>query len=168
MFGRTLNGLRDINADQITSEIFTGITLPNLETAILNSGTTTTNLQTEINNNKAYQDLYNSNLLTNIGVSFLNERNYDISRENYLQGEINAIITAGVSAGNVDILYGVSIFNNSYNLGILGVSTNNKLNSNATILPSSFVNSSLTSLGDQVSTLNLSNFPLFGHVWTQS
>src|SRR5690349_15591668 len=123
MFGRTLNGLHDINADQITSNIFTGITLNNLENevlaqgqVILNTGITTTNLQTQINtigvsiaslgtstnNNLAYQTLYNSNLLTNLSISFLNERNYDISRESYLQGEINAIITAGVSAGNVD------------------------------------------------------------------
>jgi len=167
---RTLNGLHTINCDEITSEIFTGITLPDLEQAILNNeintGTTTTNLQTEINQNLAYQNLYNSGLLTNLGTSFLNDRSFTISNDLFLQNQIDAIVNVSVSASVLDVLYGVSIAVLDNKNFILGVSTNNKLNSNATILPSSFVNSSLTSLGDQTSTLNLSNYPNNGNVWS--
>ena len=118
--------------------------------------------------------------LTNlIGTSIINLQ----STDNFLQNQINSIVIAGISAGNIDIMYGVSIAildshfgdqigitNISLNQSIINLNTTTSTNTNnITVLNSNVVNLNTTTsnLGISLNTLS-TNFGISSTIFGTS
>ena len=129
------------------------IKLNDVQENVVSLGTTTINL-----------DENHNSLVVSLGVSFKDQFNLINTTLNYQTDRINNL--AGVSVPNlndkVGIMWGVSFpnINTSSSVidaklgNIIGVSIPQFLTRNETVLPSSFTNSSLTSLGT-IGTLNV-------------
>ena len=119
MFSRTLDNRRTLRID-----LLTGITFNDIEAELLFLGTTFNRINNDLNAYEVLNGTSNSILdgkaialgtsistLNNnlnvfeilTGSSFSNQ----YTTNQFLQNEIDALIIAGVSVGNVDILYGI-------------------------------------------------------------
>ena len=95
--------------------------IDNIEDYIL--GTSNNNLNLGASLTSTITDLNQYEL--NTSTSFSNTRLTEIS----LQNQINSLVISGVSSGNLDLLYGISIVNLDHHIGDIGITNNSYGNS---------------------------------------
>jgi hypothetical protein len=121
MFGKTLTGLREIYADSITSNLYTGITYNDIEGTLYNTTTNYGVSFTVIN-----QEITNiNNEIYTLGVSSINQDNHIGNLGITTKSLDNHIGQLGISSNILDShigLLGVSSNNQDNHLGLLGVS----------------------------------------------
>ena len=99
LFNRTLDNSRNITAHHITSITYSGVVINNIENYLLSTSNNTLSLGVSLDNTITDLNQYELNTSTSFSNTYITE--------NSLQNQINSLVIAGVSAGNLDLLYGV-------------------------------------------------------------
>ena len=119
LFNRTLDNTKRLTADNIHSDVYSGVVINNIEDYLL--GTSNNNLNLGASLSSTINDLnqYSVNTSTSFSNTYITE--------NSLQNQINSLVIAGVSSGNLDLLYGISIVNLDAFKGLIGVLRHTRL-----------------------------------------
>ena len=101
LFNRTLDNTRRLTADNIHSDVYSGVVINNIEDYLLATSNNNLNLGASLSSTITDLNQYSVNTSTSFSNTYITE--------NSLQNQINSLVIAGVSSGNLDILYGISI-----------------------------------------------------------
>ena len=93
---KTLSGLYDITADHITGITYSGVVINNIEDYLLSTSNNNLNLGASLSSTITDLNQYELNTSTSFSNTYITE--------NSLQNQINSLVIAGVSSGNLDIL----------------------------------------------------------------
>ena len=106
---KTLSGLYDVTADYIIGVTYSGNYITNLKDYLLNVSSSSFVLGTSLTLSIIDLNNYELDISTSFSSFYI--------KKTGLQNHIDSLVSAGISAGNVDLLYGISIVNLDQKVG---------------------------------------------------